>query len=557
MTSKPREAPPPTWQWRFSLKSGFVCVTAVCLLFGWIFAEVHARKRHDNVVQTLESHGFRFLHEHIDPSNPLSAASWLEFVDTRYSRQVYEAYTATPPSLDDLESLDVFSDLRILHIRQATLAQESMNLICRLPRVEKLSLHGSHLAPSSLQRLAELESLIELDLASVTASAAEFEAVGRCPNLESLNLDSSNLSDDGLAHLSKLNRLTRLSVAHTSISDNGLRHLIKLNRLKELNVAHTSISDAGLARLTDLQELELLDVKKSKVTDAGVTNLQYRLPKLTVVVEEGGGYPNAASLRKATGFGSSGAFTTDATLRWLRSATQLRNLNLYEAPGVTDEGLIHLRTLTQLQFLDIRKTAVTDQGLVALVGLPLNRLLVGFEIGDAGVEQMARIKSLEFVEVSGSRITDEGLKFLGELPNLRTLSLRAGEARGEGFRFLKSLDQLEELELGGMSLTTVGAQHIAQAPRLKRLELNQINIEQDAILTLVRAAKVERLSFWATSIDQACLEHLPAMKSLRSISFYSTNVTIEDGKKLRAARPNCRVWVQVGTEQAVEILAQP
>ena len=59
---------------------------------------------------------------------------------------------------------------------------------------------------------------------------------------------------------------------------------------------------------------------------------------------------------------------TDSGLVHLEGLTKLQSLDLLNT-NVTDAGLVHLKGLTQLQSLDLRSTAVTDAGLDNLRGL--------------------------------------------------------------------------------------------------------------------------------------------------------------------------------------------
>ena len=70
----------------------------------------------------------------------------------------------------------------------------------------------------------------------------------------------------------------------------------------------------------------------------------------------------------------------------------------FKGPGskVTDDGLVHLKGLTNLQFLSLSRTKVTDAGLVHLKGLT----------------------KLQYLHLSDTKVTDEGVKKLKQtLPN--------------------------------------------------------------------------------------------------------------------------------------------
>jgi Leucine Rich repeat len=127
------------------------------------------------------------------------------------------------------------------------------------------------------------------------------------------------VDDGGLAYLRRLYNLEHLNLSSTRVTDRGLEIVAGLRRLQWLNLAFTSVTNAGLARLGNLSELQCLDLHAARqVSDDGLVQLR-RLGKLA-------------------------------------------ELELYDNPRITDAGLDHLRGMTSLRVLDLRATAVTDQG---------------------------------------------------------------------------------------------------------------------------------------------------------------------------------------------------
>lgn len=515
------ESPKRTRRWRFSLQSGLLFITTICVLLGWVLHEVHARNRREELVRQLESQGFGIHQQRIKPTNPFSAASWLDFIDERYCLHVIQVQIGgtNVATQSDLEIVCRLPHLAHLSIPDASLTQDSMNTICRCQSIETLSLGGAIIAPRSLAKLHNLRLL------------------------EDLKLYGSNISDEEMIHLRPLERLTKLSLRGTSIGDQGLAHLAGLTNLQRLDLSETQITDDGLAQLVNLTSLEELWIDGTRVTDKGLTTLLKRLPKLTVSIHGPNSMVEYPSIQtsKVPSLRLGDPFASDATLEWLSSATELQELYLEKA-SVTDQGMRHLHSLHKLEILDIRQTALTSRGLEWLAGLPLKTLWVGEQIDDVGVRQISRIATLEELSVSGPLITDAGINCLRELPNLRRLGLYADKVRGDGFECLSSLDKLEVLALDIMSFTEVAARHIAQAPNLKSLYLSGVNLEPHAIGALAGAAKLEEISFYETQIDERCLAELPTIGSLRVIRFQSENISLDNAKRLRAARRDCRIY---------------
>jgi len=91
---------------------------------------------------------------------------------------------------------------------------------------------------------------------------------------------------------------------------------------------------------------------------------------------------------------------TDAGVARLAGLRRLKWLDL-ATTGMTDNGLIHLKSLTKLERLDLRDTNVTDAGLVHVAGL----------------------RRLQNLKLDHTRVTDAGLPNLRGLSNLLVLWL--------------------------------------------------------------------------------------------------------------------------------------
>jgi hypothetical protein len=70
------------------------------------------------------------------------------------------------------------------------------------------------------------------------------------------------------------------------------------------------------------------------------------------------------------------------------------------------------------------------------------------QLTDAGLRHLARMPSLQHLDLTGTAITDAGLEVLAHLPQLRTLSLASNRVTEAGVGVLARCDELEELNLG-------------------------------------------------------------------------------------------------------------
>lgn len=115
---------------------------------------------------------------------------------------------------------------------------------------------------------------------------------------------------------------------------------------------------------------------------------------------------------------------------------------------VTDEHVELLADISNVKWLNLANTSVTDEGLSVLVERPLNRLhLEKTGIGDDGLVHLKDLSELEYLNLYGTQVTNEGLKHLAGLKKLRKLYVWQSKVDQEGIEWLTS--QLPDLEVVG------------------------------------------------------------------------------------------------------------
>jgi len=116
---------------------------------------------------------------------------------------------------------------------------------------------------------------------------------------------------------------------------------------------------------------------------------------------------------------------------------------------VTDAGLKELAGLKSLQSLYLHGTKVTGAGLKELAGLKsLQSLTLRFtQVTDAGLKHLAGLKSLQTLDLRSTKVTDAGLKHLAGLKSLQTLNLSFTQVTDAGLKELAGLKSLQTLNL--------------------------------------------------------------------------------------------------------------
>jgi hypothetical protein len=156
---------------------------------------------------------------------------------------------------------------------------------------------------------------------------------------------------------------------------------------------------------------------------------------------------------------------TDLGLAPIERLGNLKQLSLGNAKGlipgtrvpassITDAGLVHLSTRSQLTFLTLSGLPVTDEGLAALRDLPdLVRLdLSGTKVKGSGLGPLKSLASLNFLALDDTLLSDQGLGFLAGAASLQHLKLNGVPLTGAGLRAFEALPQLLTLEINGCGL---------------------------------------------------------------------------------------------------------
>jgi hypothetical protein len=171
--------------------------------------------------------------------------------------------------------------------------------------------------------------------------------------LAAMEFDKTTIGDADLIPISHLTGLRYLDLEGTDTTDRGIESLGGLVNLGFLDLSHTMIKGSTIGRLAALKKLESLNIGANELTAKAIEAL---------------GSLHPASLQRLD---VSRCHINDSELPDLAKLSNLFWLELQDNSGITDRGLNALRPLKKLSNLDLRQTAVTVKGLLALHGLPL------------------------------------------------------------------------------------------------------------------------------------------------------------------------------------------
>lgn len=419
--------------------------------------------------------------------------------------------------------------------------------------------------------LDDWELLGELDYVSVlqctNLTRDTLAKIGQLESLPWLIIENtqrrpSSLRSDDYAPLARLQELTRFSIMRFPFDDDALGHLANCAKLEDIWLYDTQVTDAGIARLAPLVNLRSIQVSNSPGEDtvpfAGVT---------------GSGFSALAELPQLELVALQGAAVTDDGLAGVAHARSLRRLALSFTPNVTGRGVLAISQLPQLQELTLHGPDLAGDDFAPLVDVPDLRVLHTWRdtsLDDAAAAHVSQIKSLRRLEASTRNTTEQGLVAVCGLPNLRKLSLSGVELTPRALERLTGAKELRSLTMSARPLNDSAVDRLRSFPRLFELSLSHAQITDEGLARLVRGKDfstlrlayapitdagvaaleglehLQTLSLHGSAITDAALEQLTQFESLNSLWVQETDVTEEGVNRLAIARPDLTVFHDYG-----------
>jgi len=167
----------------------------------------------------------------------------------------------------------------------------------------------------------------------------------------------------------------------------------------------------------------------------------------------------------------------DSDMRRLATCHALKSVSLWRQRSITARGLDHLAQLKRLRFLDLTGTRADDTTLQHVSGLHELRSLHLVHctcITDDGIAHLTSLVNLRELHIESDtggrqRVTDRALPYIGRLRNLRHLSLTDTQVTDEGLPNLAVLKELEELDLALTRVSDSGLMTLTPLAKLRKL----------------------------------------------------------------------------------------
>ena len=137
---------------------------------------------------------------------------------------------------------------------------------------------------------------------------------------------------------------------------------------------------------------------------------------------------------------------------------------------ITNDHLKLLEKFTELEWLDLRVTPISDEGIAHIGGLRKLKFLNVFRtnMSDAGLASLRGLTELETLLMGGTKVTDEGLKNIEKFAKLKKLSIFRTAVSDTGLKSIEKLSALEVLLIGESKVTDEGAKALqAKLPKIR------------------------------------------------------------------------------------------
>ena len=199
----------------------------------------------------------------------------------------------------------------------------------------------------------------------------------------------------------------------------------------------------------------------------------------------------------------------------------------FKGTGKTDAGLKELAGLKTLEALDLQASDVSDAGLKELAGLKsLHALYLGTtQVTDAGLKNLAGLTNLETLDLGATQVTGVGLKDLAGLKSLRTLYLRYDNLTDAGLKELAELQSLQTLGIENTKLTDARLKELARLKSLQSLNLMDIQVTDAGLKELAGMKGLRSLTLLGAQVTDAGLKALARLKGLQELNLSSIQVT--------------------------------
>ena len=227
----------------------------------------------------------------------------------------------------------------------------------------------------------------------------------------------------------------------------------------------------------------------------------------------------------------------DSALKQIGNLTNLHKLFFWDT-SITDDGMVHLARLINLQNLYMRKNSrITDVSMIGQL-TNLEYLDINNPTAVKGFNQLKNLHKLKILTIESTPLDDKNMEFLADLSELTEINFEGTQITGSGLVHLKSLKNLTKLNLKNTKVNQ-GIEYLKSLTNLKELDLEGTKISDSEMVHLQSLKNLEKLNLTGTKISDSGMVHLQSLTNLKEIHLDGTNITSAGMKNLKnLTKPN-------------------
>jgi hypothetical protein len=239
---------------------------------------------------------------------------------------------------------------------------------------------------------------------------------------------------------------------------------------------------------------------------------------------------------------------TDADMEDIVNYQQLTTFIL-SSPNVTDTGFRNIKSLKNLEYLEISDLILSDESMKVIGNLKklksLKMVYLNGVITNAGIKSIDELTDLRELMIVGCKnVSNAGLKHLENLKKLKIIKIcddGIKDIDDSGIAFIQQQRELEVLILDKNNITDVGLKYLENLDKLQTLHLDNTKISDDGLKHLNALHNLKELSIENTSISDAGLKYLHSLTNLKRLKISFTKVTRKGKWDIERALPQCEI----------------
>ena len=468
-------------------------------------------------------------------------------------------------------------DLESISLSGAAVSDVGMVHFQACEKLTALHLNSTRVTDAGLANFAGCTRLTGLHLLDARVTEAGLAHFKDCQQLTAIWIIGTRPGNAGLAHFKDCKNLEELALNDVGVTDVGLAPFQHCKNLKALWLHETSVTDAGLAPFKSCKQLTTLKLLRTKVSAAGISELKQALPGCRIEWDGGVIEPmtsanpdrrvaewvlgNGGMIELMAGDKSLGSDWKPGTLP--ATPFQVGSIVVTDQPAVDDKILDTFRDLRGLLRLSLYGQPITDAGLARFLASPaaVNLRTISFihdDIGDAGFEPLANLRSLGGVMIRCPKITNATILRLRDLP-VTEIDIHSNFLTGESFAVLKGkkltklglncllfddrgLEALQDtttlisVGLRGAAVSDAGLAHLASNTELIALSVHECRLTAAVIGQFARFQKLATLDLGDLALSAIELEKLKELPELKVLQLARGKVTDDDLARLKGLK---------------------